>query len=266
MSKPPLYTCIVPPQFNLSSPDALLSERDFDLLRTNVEDFRYATREVTRNLGEVASEIRSRSTTLRRLLCHNDLFNAGRLFPPKEQLRVRARMLEFDPLYPSIIITCGNYPWADDILPGMAAELSVKGIDPLPEPVPWSYRDEELPLSEYLDGLAIGVLGTRIKRRQLVKYVADKKAAHFADNRKHPYEQALDRAWSHLSMRIACSDGTSEQLNVVYLEIMALIRALRESTSINGYIDDLDAWLSTAEFTYGVDVKGYGVTLPIDPE
>ena len=266
MSKPPLYSYLVPPQFRLRSPDTVLSEQDYDLLRITVEDFRHVTRDISEDLTEVAAEIRSRSTILRRLLCEGDLFNAGRLLPPKAELRVQARMLDFEPLHPAIIISCGEYPWAGDILPGLALEFKVKGIDPTGDEAPWDYRENaDVSLREYLDGLAIGVLGTRIRRRQVVKYVADKKAAHVTDRRKHPYEQALDRAWSHLSLHIVAENEGRVELKVVYLEILALIRALQESKSINDYIDDLASWMATAELETPEGTRPTGLSLPIEP-
>jgi len=266
MSKRPLYSYVVPPQFRLQSPGALLSEQDYDLLRITVEDFRFVTRDITEDLTEVAAEIRSRSTILRRLLCESDLFNAGRLLPPKNELRVQARMLDFEPLHPAIIISCGEYPWAGDILPGMAMEVKVKGIDPTGDEPPWDYRENaDVSLREYLDGLAIGVLGTRIRRRQVVKYVADKKAAHVTDRRKHPYEQALDRAWSHLSLQIVADDEGRVKLNVVYLEILALIRALQESQSVNDYVDDLASWVATAELETPEGARPSGLSLRVEP-
>ena len=175
-------------------------------------------------------------------------------------------MLDFEPLHPAIIISCGEYPWAGDILPGMAIEVSVKGIDPTGEEPPWNYRENaDVSLSEYLDGLAIGVLGTRIRRRQVVKYAADKKAAHVTDRRKHPYEQALDRAWSHLSLHIVAEYESRVELNVVYLEILAVIRALQESQSINDYIDDLASWVATAELASPGGSRPSGLSLPINP-
>jgi hypothetical protein len=239
-----------------------LSEQEYDLLRITVEDFLFVTREVTDDLAEVAADIRSRSTILRRLLSERDLFKAGRLLPPKTDLRVTARMLDFDPLHPGIIISCGDYRWADDRLPGMAVEFSVKGVPPLMA-APWEYRENaDISLKEYLDGLAIGVLGTRIRRRHVVKYVADKKAAHVTDRRKHPAEQALDRAWSHLFIHIVASDGPRTMLNVVYLEMLTLIRALAQSETINGYINDLAAWLSTAEPIMPEGVRPAGLAFP----
>ena len=56
MSKRPLYSYVVPPQYRFQSPDALLSEQEYDLLRITVEDFLFVTREVTDDLAEVAAD------------------------------------------------------------------------------------------------------------------------------------------------------------------------------------------------------------------
>jgi hypothetical protein len=174
-------------------------------------------------------------------------------------------MLDFDPLHQAVIISCGNCPWADDRLPGLAAELSIQGVSPVVG-TPWSYRENaEVTLTEYLDGLVIGVLGVRIRRRELVKYVADKKAAHVSDRRKHEKEQALDRCWFSLNTTIRASDGTEVRLNVVYLEILSLIRAIAESESIGRYIDTLANWLATAQHFFPPDVRGQAINIAIEP-
>lgn len=260
----PLYEQIQRPNYRLTSPDKILSEGEFDLLGITVEDFRYAVREVTDDLHEVAADIRSRSTILRRLLCHGDLFNLARIVPPPMPLRVNARMLDFSPLHPGVIISCGAYPWADDRLEGMAVEFSIKGIPPLTD-APWSYRENaDVALSEYLDGLALGVLGTRIKRRDLVKYVADKKAAHVSDRRKKSHEDAIDRVWSQLTITIKSTEGDQVKLNAAYLEILSVIEALAQSASINSYIDHIAEWLSTAAPHFSEDVRPIGLSLPME--
>jgi len=179
------------------------------------------------------------------MLCERDLFNAGRIRPPHAELRVQARMLDFNPIHPAVLLSCGNYPWAGDRLEGIAAEFSIKGIAP-PPPGAWAYRDDaDVSLSDYLEGLAFSILGTPVRRREVVKYVGDKKSAHVSDRRKHESEQAIDRAWSHLSMTIVSSEGEQVQLNLVYLEILALIEAIASSPSISAYIGDLDKWMET---------------------
>lgn len=260
-----LFSYLVKPKFRLKSPDRVLSETDFDLVRITVEDFRFVTRPITNNLEEVPADVRGRSTILRRLLSERDLFNVGRILPPCAELRVSARMLDFDPIHPGVLLTCGNYPWAGDRLEGIAAEFSVKGVPPLTEAA-WSYRDNaDISLSEYLGGIAIAVLGTPVRRREVIKYVADKKAAHVSDRRKHLSEQAIDRAWSHMSITIVSSQKERVQLNLVYLEVLSVIEALASSPSINQYIDKLGKWMESAEIVYPDADKYMGVSLPMEP-
>jgi len=264
-AKSPLFSYLVKPQFRLKSPERLLSEADFDLARITVEDFRFVTREMTTNLAELPAEIRGRSTILRRLLSESDLFKAGRLLQPNSDLRVRARMLDFDPIHPAVLLTCGNYPWAGDRLPNIAAVFSLEGKPPLTG-TPWRFReDADVSLSEYLEGLAIAVLGTPVRRREVIKYVADKKAAHVSDHRKHLSEQAIDRAWSHMSITIESSLKEKIQLNMVYLEVLAVIQALRSSQSINRYIEEMAIWLESAEIVYPDGSRYENINLPIEP-
>jgi hypothetical protein len=260
-----LFEQIKRPQFQLESPSRILSEADFDLLRITVEDFRFVTREITRDLSELAADIRARSTILRRLLCHSDIYNLARIIPSPAPLRVTTRMLDFEPTYPSVIISCGNYPWAGDRLEGIAIEFNIKGVAPLAHRI-WSYRDNaEVTLSEYMKGLALAVLGVRVSRGEIVKYVADKKAAHVSDQRKHLSQQAIDRTWSQLGITITNSEGDSIWLSVVYLEVLTLIEALARSESINRYIDEIADWLGTAKQFIPQNVKSMGISIPMSP-
>lgn len=250
-----LFENLCPPQFQLSGLNVVLTAGDFELLNISAEDFRFVTREVTEDLSEASADIRSRSTMLRRLLSESDIFNIGHIYPPKGELRVQARMLEFEPVHPAFIVTCGDYPWANDRLPGAGIEFSFKDLPSVDE-CPWSYRENaDVTLSEYLEGLAVTVLGVRIKRRQLIKYVADKKSAHVSSKRKHTYEHALDRAWASMSMIIKNSDGEFTRLNYVYMELLSIIDALRRSESINAYVRAVERWIGTAQITFPDDVS-----------
>lgn len=266
-SNAPLYTIVKRPSFRLRNPDKTLSEGEYELLKLTVEDFRFITREITDDLHAVASEVRARSTILRRLLVHGDLFNAGATYRPNQALKVRpAQMLDFEPTHPGIIVSCGGYPWRSDRLAGLAMELSIQGVPPVKGPgAPWTYRENaEVPLSEYLDGLAIAVLGTRVRRREVIKYVADKKAAHVSDKRGNEAEGALDRVWSQLAITIQSSRPQQVRLSVAYLEILSVIEALAESESINAYIDELSEWLETAEMQFDGSVQSFKFDAPID--
>ncbi|ESZ25403.1 hypothetical protein [Mesorhizobium sp. L2C067A000] len=219
-----LFSYLVKPHFRLKSPDRLLSEAEFDLARITVEDFRFVTREMTTSVAELPAEIRGRSTILRRLLSERDLFNAGRLLIPSSGLRVLARMLDFDPIHPAVLLTCGNYRWAGDRLPNIAAVFSLKGQPPLTG-TPWRFRDDaDVSLSEYLKGLAIAVHGTPVRRREVIKYVADKKAAHVSDHRKHLSEKAIDRAWPHMSITIENQGKEKFNLTWYILSFLPLFR------------------------------------------
>lgn len=261
----PLFDNLISPQMRLEFPSKILSFGEFENLRLTVEDFRYITQEPIDDLPILQAEIRSRSTILRRLLVAGDLFNAGRHFRPVEEFRVTARMLDFDPPHPSIIISCGNYPWKGDLLPGMSATLSVRGVEPLLEPT-WKYRDEaDVSLKEYLNGLAIAVLGTPIRRRELVKYIADKKAAHVSDKRNYDCERAMDSAWSSLAITLVSTENVSVSLNMGYLEILAIIEALAQSQSINRYISELESWLQTGTPTLREGERALGAEIPKIP-
>ncbi len=69
-----------------------------------------------------------------------------------------------------------------------------------------------------------------VRRREVIKYVGDKKSAHVSGKRKHHCEQALDRVWSILNLNICNEQGETHRLNQVYLEILAVIEALTKKS------------------------------------
>lgn len=264
-AKEPLFSNLLTPQYRLADPTRVLSEADVELMAITVEDYRYVTRDVTEDLPSVPAEIRARATILRRLLSDHDIFRTGKVLRPQTELRVRARMLEFDPIHPSVLLSCGNYPWAGDRLPGISVGFSIKGVPPLTG-TPWNYReDADVSLSDYLDGLAFAIVGTPVRRREVIKYVGDKKSAHVSDRRKHLSEQALDRVWSQLFITIANPEGQRVRLNQVYLEILAIVEALASSESIREYIDELQRWVRTAEATFPGAKSETIINMPIQP-
>ncbi|MES1971691.1 MAG: hypothetical protein V4472_04475 [Pseudomonadota bacterium] len=264
-AQPPLFSSIMRPSFQLSSPDRLLSEDQYERIALTIEDFRYVTREMTEDLDHVPAEIRARGTILRRLLSERDLFNVGQIMPPPSGLRVRARMLDFDPIHPALLLSCGNYPWAGDRLDGVSSEFSIKGVARI-QGAPWKYRDDtDVSLSEYLEGLSFAILGTPVRRREIIKYVGDKKSAHVSDKRKHVAEQAIDRVWSQLYITMMRDDGQSVRLNQVYLEILAIIDALSASPSIQGYIGNLERWIGTAQPVFPNAKVTHNIQLPMKP-
>lgn len=264
-AQPPFFSFIMRPSFQLSSPDRLLSEDEYERIALTIEDFRYVTREMTEELDHVPAEIRARGTILRRLLSKRDLFNVGQIMTPPSGLRVRARMLDFDPIHPSLILSCGNYPWAGDRLDGVSSEFSIKGVAPI-QGAPWIYRDDaDVSLSEYLEGLSFAILGIPVRRREIIKYIGDKKSAHVSGKRKHIAEQAIDRVWSQLYITIRRDDGQSVRLNQVYLEVLAIIDALSASLSIESYIGNLERWIGTAQIVFPNAKITHDIQLPMKP-
>lgn len=250
----------------LKAPDAILKPSEYEKLRLTVEDFRFVTQEPTGALSELPAEIRARSTILRRLLVARDLFHAGKHFPVNGELLVAGRLLDFNPPHPTVIVSCGNYPWKGDLLPGMAATFSIKGVAPMTERPGWNYIEEaSLPLTDYLKGTAIAVLGTSISRHQLIKYIADKKAAHASDKRSHIYERAMDAAWNTLAITIVATDKSQVVLNIAYLETLAIIEALAQSQTIVDYINRLDCWLDSAETEIREGEWEVGNEIPLMP-
>jgi len=264
-SAPPYFNQFLAPHYRLIDPDRELSEPDFELIAITVEDYRHVTRAMAVELQFVPAEIRARATVLRRLLSDHDIFRAGRVLKPVADLRVRAKMLDFNPIHPSFLLSCGNYPWGEDRLPGISMSFEIRDVPPVTG-TPWHYRDDaDVSLADYLDGLAFAVVGTPVRRREVIKYVGDKKSAHVSDKRKHLSEQALDRVWSSLNLTIRNPQGETVRLNQVYLEILGIIEALTTSPSIRAYMDKLEGWVATAEPFFRGAKLTTRMSMPIEP-
>jgi hypothetical protein len=242
----PYFAQFLPPHYRLTEPDRELSEADFELVAITVEDYRHVTRPMTE--GWPASLPRSG-----RAPRSCDAFSRITIFFGRERFSSQNPNCAFapecwnSPHISGILAELRQLSWMDDHLAGISMRFSMKGVQPV-KGIPWRYRDDaDVSLPDYLDGLAFAVVGTPVRREEVIKYVGDKKSAHVSDKRKHHCEQALDRVWSILNINICNEQGETLRLNQVYLEILAIIEALTTSPSIRSYMDTLEHWVSTAE-------------------
>lgn len=251
------------PTFELTNPAASLSLAKYEILTITAEDLNYLAHLVGEEWIDSAPEIRAFSTMLRRLLCDGDLHKAARLAAWTEPFTVRARVLDYPSPHPHMIVTCGGFRWGSDLLPDSATMFGGTGI---PEPPKsWSITDHaNLTLQEYLDSLAFAIIGTGVKRRDVISFVANKKAAHISDERKRPAHEVLDHLWHGLFMHRRSPDGSEETLNAVYLELLTIMHTIGESESIRNFARHLTTWLSSATVSYGPEVqRAYAMKFPI---
>lgn len=253
------------PKFRLKNPDVTLDPEQFELLAITSEDLRFLATLVSDDVIENAPAARFVSTTLRRLLCDGDLGRAARLAGWTEPFLVRTRMLDYADPHPRVIVTCGGGRWGRDRMPDSSADFGGAGIGPPPHE--WSRRDNvEIDLNKYLDTLAYAILGTRVRRRDIITYVANKKAAHVSDTREKPAHQVLDHMWHGLFLTREDAEGNRETLNAVYIELFGILVALVESDSVQRFASRLLEWLGSYEFEYGPEVgKKYAIQFPVTP-
>lgn len=206
----PLPPRLGKPSFQFRNPDKVLTEEQFELVTITAEDLRHLIWLVEEEMVEDAAEIRILSTMLRRLLREGDIFKAMKLLNWSQPIKVRGRQLIFPTLDPRVIVSCGNYRWGHDTLPATAMTFIGASDD---EKWKWE-EDVEFTLSAYLDSLAFAITGIRVKRRDVISYVANKKAAHVSGSQT-PQHKALDHAWFSLGITRVNAEDEAERLNLV---------------------------------------------------
>lgn len=254
------------PLYQLRSPDKLLTSGEFELLQITEEDLRLIAEPLGEDFRETAAQVRARSTILRRLFNEGDIHKVINLSGWKEPITLRGRVLQYDELDPLLMLSCGEYRWGDDVLPGMGLLFGGPTIAPQTDPQ-WSYvENAELDLKSYLETTAFAITGTRVRRQHVISYVASKKAAHVSDKRNNEAHEALDHAWTSLSMTRERPEGGYETVNLVYLELLNIITAIGESESLKAFVEHLRRWASTAEVTWDAATETkMGFSLPIKP-
>ena len=253
------------PSFTLRNPDRTLTQDEFELLLITSEDLRYLGFLIREQFIDSAPDIRAMSTMLRRLLCEGDLHKTANLAKWQTPFTVRTRVLDYQELHPQVIVSCGGYRWGNDVLPGMG--VSFAGKDIAAPPANWDFREDvTLDIKQYLDTLAFSIIGTRVRRHEIITYVANKKAAHVSKNRSKPAHRVLDNLWHGLFISRRDQEGNVESLNAVYLEMLNIINAVAESESIQRFARTLREWISTASMAWGPEVAtAQVIQMPMEP-
>jgi hypothetical protein len=164
-----------------------------------------------------------------------------------------------------MIISTGGYEWADDVLPGIAVQVGPDAA--MSQKADWEYVETEFAtVGQFLDSPAMYIRGARIRRRDIVTYIANKKAAHVSESRKRTQHDAIDKAWSTLGITIARDDGGGQAfVSVVYLELMSIVRSIARSPDVEGFLRDVSGWLATA-VPYAAEAEIFGhIGIRIEP-
>jgi len=90
---------------------------------------------------------------------------------------------------------------------------------------------EALPLSAFMRGACMNVLGTAISRRDLVKYVANKLGGAHFDQARHPTRDA-----AYLQLDAALSVFMIQDRSSVFFELLTLVRTLVASPDIQRFL------------------------------
>lgn len=252
--------------YRLSNPTKQLNAEQYEQVLITAEDLRFLSKSLHGEMLDFAPDIRAKSVVLRRLLCDGDLFKVVNLSEWNEPLQVNGRLLLYAEPDPLMVVSSGHYRWGNDTLPGISIQYADTHRPDKVE-ADWSYKENAaMLLTDYLDSLAFAITGTRVRKRDAISYIANTKAAHVSDRRKKPAHTALDHAWFSLNITRIDPEGNPETLNVVYLELLSIITALAESENIKSFVDHLEAWLRTAEISFGPEVvKRMKLELPMEP-
>lgn len=201
--------------------------------------------------------LRMGSTALRRLLVHNELQAAWRMVGFEKAPRVVAPRLE------AILDAKGGAAVEvafalGGIIEGLHMGLSVVNrgrtpVRPQENPMEHSFR-----LHEYVESCSMFLMGRRVRRREIVKYVANKMGgAHFDPKRKKGEEVygLLDRHLYTLTVKkpegdeagptIAVSLGPQQKkqpgLPVIWCELLCIGQHLASSPDIRGFVEKVRA-------------------------
>lgn len=252
-------------QYLVPGTGRLITPGEYELLLVTAEDLAHLIKLADDDWFEYAAEIRPYSTVLRRLVgSSRDLYRAASLAKWHKPFTVEATILDYQEPHGQVIACAGNWRWGADTIPYTSSIFGGKNVPPPPKD--YSYREGvRLPLKKYLNSLSFAITGTKVRRSDVISYVANKKAAHTDDRRDTPAHQALDNVWDSLFFTRVRSDGTAESLNAVYLEITTIIHAIAESPEIRAFADQLARMLSHASRVYDPKmVKFQAVTVPVD--
>jgi hypothetical protein len=253
------------PKFRLREPDAVLSADEFELLGITAEDLRFLAASAGEDWIETPPEIRAVSTILRRLFVQGDIHKAANLAGWNEPFEVKTDLLIYENPHPQVIVVCGGNRWGGDTMPSTSSTFGGPGLSAPPQE--WSFlKDQTISLQRYLASLSIAMIGTRIKRSDIIKYVSNKKAAHLSETRHNAAQELIDHLWHGLFMTRKDGDGNLETINFVYLELLGIINAVAESESIQMFAKHILKWVSGYEFEYGPEVsQRYDLQFPVDP-
>ena len=252
--------------YKLTTLGKVLPPSDMEHLIITVEDLIFIRGLVREHELDNPPVLRSISTPLRRLLLDGDLNKAANIVEWREQFTVNARVMNYDDPNPLVIVNCGNCPWGEAYIPSMGSLLgSTTTIQR--QDVDYSFHEDvQLSLNDFLKTLAFVITGTKVKRAEVISYIANKKAAHVSPNRDRPAHWVLDHAWQGLSVTRVDDSGHAERINTVYLELAGIAAAIADSTSIGRFISYLADCLQSAEPFAGEEVaKTVGITLPVEP-
>ena len=252
--------------YKLRTPNKTLPPSDMELLIITIEDLIFIGRLVREYELDTPPALRSISTSLRRLLLDGDLNKAANIVEWRDRFTVKARVLDYDDPNPLVIVNCGNCPWGDAYIPSTGSLLGSTSTTQR-EDMEYSFRDDvELPLKEFLETLAFVITGTKVKRADVISYIANKKAAHVSPNRDRPAHWILDHAWQSLRVTRVDDCGHAETINTVYLELASIAAAIAGSTSINRFIGYVANCIQGAELVAGEEVaKTIGISFPVEP-
>lgn len=208
-----------------------------DLCRTVAEDIEYVAGEFGPSITTAA--LRRGSNVLRRLLVYDDFLKARKAagIPGKPVVEApRGEVFLEIPGHSKVaVVVAGGGEYA-----GIEAALAVinAGGHPIPLPPGVNPLGHVFGLGEFLNSIGIYVEGLRIRRRDIISYVANKLGGTHLDTRrsgkiKNKFE-ALDRNADRLQIGDVPSVNGK---NAVYFELLSIGQLFAKSAAAKDYLE-----------------------------
>jgi len=224
-----------------------LTREERDLVNVVRSDIRYLQSQTVS--PKTDDELRRTSVELRKLLMHGLLINCWKLVGRSGQPTIIAPKLDVSDLPPNSFAVAGganlggyeisNFSMRSGPGAAITPEAMKERAESAKAALTWPFG-----LNEYRDSIALFVSGKKIKRGQIVNYVANKKGgAHYDPGRTRKKDEEIFAFLDHADA-FGMTFGGSEQhdgLNSVYLELLAIGQHVSTSPDIIAMLKDCDA-------------------------
>ncbi len=221
--------------------DKMSEEEERYLIKIVCEDLIYLKKEWDQEISD--ESLRRSSNVLRNLLVEDQFGKAWRIVGFEKQPRIKAPDLELcieglDLSKITLAQAGGAFYHGMQIMAFafgkyiLTPEQRKKRAQKTPESL-----EREFYLTEYLDSPCIIIKGTKINRRQLIKYVANKLGGTHVDFRRNP---SIDADKKYIVLDSTPNNLEIGEKKAVYLELLAIGQSIAKTSDIEKFISMVD--------------------------